>query len=96
MYILRSKSKHEIIHDYQAKLIMKDQSKTVIAVLMTLSSEWLDEESGVRYWPVTLHPDIYSFIAFHLNELSSEDVGDYKTSRAYSYYAQGWMMQVHN
>ena len=42
-------AQQEIIHDYQTKLIKKDQPKTGIPDAMTLPSDWLDEEFGVRY-----------------------------------------------
>ena len=46
----------------------------------------------------TLYPNIFNFLAFHPSELASKDLSDYKTSKAYSYYAQGWLssLQLHN
>ena len=42
-------------------------------------------------WPTTLYQDIFSFLSFHPSELNNEDLSDYKTSKAYSYYITGWL-----
>ena len=56
-----------------------------------ITEGWLDEETGVKYWPMTFYPEIFNFLAFHPSELASKDLSDYKTCKAYSYYAQGWL-----
>lgn len=43
---------------------------------------WLNEEEGIRYWPVTLYMDIFNFLAFHPNELARSDLSDYKTIKS--------------
>ena len=43
---------------------------------------------------MTLYPDIYNFLAFHPSELASTDLCDYKTSKAYSYYREGWLSSL--
>ena len=47
---------------------------------------------------MTLYPDIFNFLKFYPAELGSSDLNDYKTSKAYSYYADGWLgeLQYHN
>ena len=81
----------EIANEYRAKLIINDKE---MPDPLLMQDGWLNEEDGIKYWPVTLYPDIYSFLAFHPNELSSNDLSDYKTSKAYSYYATGWLLPL--
>ena len=59
---------------------------------------WLNEEDGVKYWANTLHPHIFNFLAFHPSKLASKDISNYKTFKAFSYYAQGWLssLQLNN
>ena len=54
-----------------------------------MQGRWISEDNRVRYWPVTLYPDIYRVLAFYPNELSSDDLSNYKSSKAYSYHANG-------
>ena len=58
-----------------------------------ITEGWLDEEIGVKYWPMTFYPEIFNFLAFHPIELATKDLSDYKTCKAYSYYAQGWLKE---
>ena len=78
----------EISVEYDAKLLIRGSR---IPDPLKLDQGWLSEEDGVRYWPVTLYPDIFNFLAFHPNELASSDLSDYKTSKAYCYFSQGWL-----
>lgn len=78
----------EIAKEYETKLFV--QGKRIPDPLRH-SGLWLNEEEGVKYWPNTLYPDIFNFLAFHPSELASKDLSDYKTSKAYSYFAQGWL-----
>ncbi|XP_065069462.1 uncharacterized protein LOC135694584 [Rhopilema esculentum] len=78
----------EIAEEYAAKLFVAGNR---IPDPLTLTHGWLSEEDSIRYWPVTLYPDIFNFLAFHPNELASTDLSDYKTSKAYSYFSQGWL-----
>eukprot|EP00795_Rhopilema_esculentum_P004043 gene4043-biopygen11865 len=85
---------HEIAEEYAAKLFVAGNR---IPDPLTLTHGCLSEEDSVRYWPVTLYPDIFNFLAFHPNELASTNLSDYKTSKAYSYFSQGWLapLQFH-
>lgn len=48
---------------------------------------WLDEDEGVRYWPLISAINVINFLM-----LGSEvDLNDYKSSKAYSYFANGWL-----
>ena len=82
----------EISEEYAKKLTVTDG--VIIPDPFSLKTGWLDEEAAVRYWPVTLYPNIFAFLAFHPNELSSQDLSDYKTSKAYGYYARGWLSKL--
>ncbi len=86
----------EINKSYMDKLSVVDGVE--IPDPFSLTEGWLDEENGVRYWPMTLYPEIFNFLAFHPSELASKDLSDYKTSKAYGYYACGWLtpLYLHN
>ena len=51
----------EIAFDYQQKLNMEEGG--IIPDPFRLDSEWLNEGDGIKYWPVTLYPDIFAFFA---------------------------------
>ena len=81
----------EIANEYRAKLIIDDKE---MPDTLLMPDGWISEENGIKYWPVTLYADIYFFLAFHPNELSSNDLSDYKTLKAYSYYTSGWLLPL--
>ena len=85
----------EINREYKEKL---NVGHIEITVPLRLTEGWFDEQSAGKYWPMTLYPDIFNFLKFHPSELASDDLSDYKTSKAYSYYAQGWLspLEFHN
>ncbi len=78
----------EILQEYNSKLTIDGEN---IPDPFKLEDGWLTEEESVKFWPMTLYPDIYNFLSFHPSELMSKDLRDYKTSKAYSYYASGWL-----
>ena len=78
----------DIASEYQAKLMI--EVKRIDNPLLMKDGS-IREENGVRHWPVALYPDIYQYLAFHPNDLLSDDLSDYRTSKAYSYYANGWL-----
>eukprot|EP00794_Sanderia_malayensis_P008045 gene8045-biopygen6517 len=84
----------EIAKEYIDKLKIEDEN---LPDPFKLEDGWLKEEDGVSLWPTTLYPDIYNFLSFHPSELKNEDLSDYKTSKAYSYYSTGWLntLQYH-
>ncbi len=58
-----------------------------------LKNGWLKEESGICNWPPTSYPEIFNFLSFPPSELTNNDLSDYKTYKAYSYYANGgWVL----
>ena len=63
----------EIVAEYAAKLIV---GGIQIPDPLRLTQGWLSEEDGVRFWPVTLYPDIFNCLAFHPNELASSNLND--------------------
>jgi len=78
----------EIATEYEAKL--KAGCKT-LPDPFGITSGWVNEEDGTVFWPVTLYPDIYNFLANHPNELTRNDIANCKQSKGYSYYSQGWL-----
>ena len=55
---------------------------------------WLEEEEGRVFWPMTLYPNIFNFLRFNPTELGSKDLNDYKTSKGHEYYAKGWLGEL--
>ena len=86
----------EMATSYQDKLKLEDG--VILPDPFKLENGWLKEEEGIKFWPLTLYPDIFNFLAFHPSELASKDLSDYKTSKAYSYHSQGWVstLDFHN
>ena len=80
-------TKIEIEGVYDHKLKVLDE---ILPDPLRLKEGWLSEEESVKYWPMTLYPDIFNFLAFHPSELASKDLSDYKTFKAYNYYSKGW------
>ncbi len=66
----------QLSNDYMAKLKIEG---TTIPDPFQLNDCWLDEDNGMKYWPTTMYPDIFNFLAFHPAELASKDLSDYKT-----------------
>ena len=64
---------------------------TIIPDPFALEDGWLDEDSGMKYYPPTTYPDICNYLQFFPAELASKDLNDYKTSKAYSYFKDGWL-----
>ena len=55
---------------------------------------WQNEEEGIIFWPMLLYPDIFNYLMFYPSELGSKDLSDYKNSKAYSYYTNGWLQPL--
>ena len=79
-------AKIELEGVYDHKLKVLDE---MLSYPLRLKERWLSKEESVKYWPKTLYPDIFNFLAFHPSELASKDLSDYNTSKAYSYYSEG-------
>ena len=43
---------------------------------------------------MVMYGDIFVYLMFHPSELKSDDLSDYKTCKAYSYYSDGWLMPL--
>ena len=74
--------------DYAEKLQIDG---TILPDPFALEDGWLDEDSGMKYYPPTTYPDICNYLQFFPAELASKDLNDYKTSKAYSYFKDGWL-----
>ena len=86
------KTAEEVQVEYGGKLFMNGGD--MIPDPLKLDHGWLNEQEVITYWPVTLYMDIFNFLAFHPTELASNDFCDYKQSKAYSYFSQGWLGQL--
>ena len=49
----------EIAEKYVSKLRVED---ALLPNPMSLVHGWLPEDGGVRFWPMTLYPDIFNFL----------------------------------
>ena len=81
----------EIQTEYSRKLIVGDQQ---IPDPFVLKDGWLSEEEGAIFWPMILYPDIFTYLTFNPAELASQDLSDYKSCKAYSYYKCGWLQAI--
>ena len=78
----------EIAEDYDSKLLVEGVR---IPDPFAIANGWVPEDESVKLWPMTLYPDIFNFLSFYPSELKSQDLNDYKLSKAYSYYSTGWL-----
>ena len=84
-------AKVELDKEYQMKLQVLGE---VIPDPFILREGWLSEQESIKAWPTTLYPDIFNFLSFNPSELGSTDLNDYKTSKAYTYYSEGWLNPI--
>ena len=82
----------EIRAEYQHKLKLDE---IVIPDLYVLADGWLNENDGMKLWPMLLYPDIFNYLMFFPSELGSKDLNDDKNSKAYSYYKSGWLQPLY-
>ena len=54
----------------------------------------MNEEEARVFWPMVLYPEVYHFLKFFPTELASDDLNDYKTSKAHSYFKDGWLQEL--
>jgi len=80
----------EIKQEYKDKLVVNGYN---IPDPFCLTG-WLSEEDGISFWPSVLYPDIFNYLAFNPAELGSNDLSDYKNSKAYSYFINGWLALI--
>ena len=85
----------ELKNEYQKKLKFDDR---LIPDPFKIPHGWMEEEEGMILWSILLYPDIFKYLMFNPSELASEDLSDYKDSKAYSYYKSGWLhpLKFHN
>ena len=83
----------EINKSYHEKLLVDGLE---IPDPFDITEGWLDEEIGIQYWPRTFYPEVFTFLSFYPSEVG--DLHDYKTTKAYIYYSQGWLspLLLHN
>ena len=43
---------------------------------------------------MVMYGDIFVYLMFYPSKMKSEDLSDYKTRKAYSYYSDGWLMPL--
>ena len=51
----------------------------------------MNEDEGMKFWPMLLYPDIFNYLMFFALELGSKDLIDNKNSKAYSHHKSGWL-----
>ena len=57
-------------------------------------NRWIDEDEGMKFWPMGLYPDIFNYLLFFPLELGSKNLNDYKNSKAYSYHKPAWLQPL--
>lgn len=63
-----------------------------------LLNDWVTEADGVTQWPPTMHHEIAVYLLQSDDQdgqLSRRLLGDYKEGKAYSYFASGFLGEVH-
>ena len=79
----------ELKLEYQYKLKLDDI--TIPDPYSIINDNWINEQDGMKFWPMVLYPDIFNYLMFFPSELGSKDLNDYKNSKAYSYYKSRWL-----
>ena len=75
----------ELLVEYKKKLIY---GATTLPDPFKLLEGWKNEEDGIGMWPLV--PTFY-IIRFLMMDSAVEDLSDYKSSKAYSYFEKGWL-----
>ena len=83
-----AKIESDLQTEYQEKLL---HGKILLPDLHYLTSGWLGEDEGISCWPFLTYPDIYNYLNFNPNEVSSSDLNDYKNSKSYGCFNRGWL-----
>ena len=55
---------------------------------------WMNEDKGMKFWPMLLYPNIFNYLTFFPSELGSKDLNDYKNPKAYRYHKSGWLQPL--
>ena len=77
--------------EYLAKLKIDDRN---IPDPFKIPHGWMNEDQGMKFWPMLLYPDIFNYLMFFPSELGRKDLNDYKFSKAYSYHKSGWLQPL--
>ena len=77
--------------EYQVKLL---HGEILLPDPYYSTSGWLREDEDIPYWPFLTYLDIYKYLNFNPNELSSSDLNDFKNSKAYTYFNRGWLDNI--
>ena len=56
-----------------------------------ISNGWKNEDEGICHWPLI---SSFNIITFLMIDKQVEDLNDYKSSKAYSYFEQGWLGEL--
>ena len=83
--------KADLKTEYLAKLKIDDRN---IPDPFKISHGWMNEEEGMKFWPMVLYPNIFNYLMFFPSELGSKDLNDFKSSKAYSYHKSGWLQPL--
>ena len=78
----------ELSKEYKQKLIY---GSITLADPFKEEDGWKSEEEGISFWP--LIPTFY-IIRFLMMDSAVEDLCDYKSSKAYSYFERGWLGNI--
>ena len=46
----------------------------------------MNEDEGIKFWPIHLYPEIFNYLMFFPSKLGSNDLNYYENSKAYSYH----------
>ena len=69
---------------YLAKLKIDSRN---IATRSFQNSSWMDEQRwGMVFSPMLLYPDIFNYLKLFSSEIGSNELNDYKKSKAYNYH----------
>ena len=66
--------------EYLAKLKIDDRN---ILDPFKISHRWMNEDEGVKLWPMLWCPDIFNYLMFFPSWLGSKNLNGYKNSKAY-------------
>ena len=78
----------ELKEEYENNLKLEDLQ---LPDPFKLTTGWRNEEEEISWWPIV--PNFY-IIQFLMIDSGVEDLCDYKGSKAYSYYENGWLGKI--
>ena len=80
-------------HEYKTKLKIADQ---IIPDPFSLKSGWNGEKNGLASWPSIYITDISHFLhKMTTNEIVHRLLNEYKEGKAFRYFENGWVKEVH-